>query len=111
MQRSGGQIRTGRGELVPQKKKMMKAERSDFMHCFFCHGLFQRKVLWRHNKTCAMQPKSSCTTPGKKRVQNICAFMEPIPSHINEKLWKVLSTMSQDEITHTLSKMMNLFCN
>ena len=89
-------IRTGRGELVPRKRPMMKAERSNFMHCFFCHGLFLRKVLWRHNKTCAMQPKSSCATPGKKRVQNICAFMELIPSHINEKL----CTTSQDKITH-----------
>ncbi|XP_041939070.1 uncharacterized protein LOC121700265 [Alosa sapidissima] len=95
-------IRTGRGELVPRKRPTMKTQRSDFLHCLFCHGLFMRENVWRYHKTCPMKPKNSSTTPGKTRVQKMCAFMEPIPSHINEKLWTLLSTMSQDEITHTV---------
>ncbi|XP_076855742.1 uncharacterized protein LOC143510359 isoform X2 [Brachyhypopomus gauderio] len=95
-------IKTGNGELVPCKRPPKKAQGTDFMHCAYCQGLFTRIVLWRHVKVCKLRPEDCNAKPGKNRVQSLCAFTQPVPSHISKALWKTLSVMNADEITATV---------
>ncbi|XP_055083901.1 uncharacterized protein LOC129456909 [Periophthalmus magnuspinnatus] len=95
-------IKTGKGELVPRKRPCKNAGHTDFMHCAYCHGLFMRKVLWQHIKICRLRPTNHSVKPGMTRVQAICAYIEPNPSHITKKLWKLLSDMTQDDITRAV---------
>ncbi|KAL7842719.1 hypothetical protein SRHO_G00244080 [Serrasalmus rhombeus] len=92
-------IKTGKGELIPCKRPPKKAQGTDFMHCAYCQGLFTRNVLWRHMKVCKLGPEGFTPKPGKNRVQSLCAFTQPVPSHISKALWKALSLMHADEIT------------
>lgn len=92
-------MKTDQGNLVPTKQPCQETQGSDFMHCAYCQGLFTRKVLWRHVKICNLRPKGLTAKPGKNHVQSLCAFMGPVPSDVSEGLWKLMSNMTQDEIT------------
>ncbi|XP_051285298.1 uncharacterized protein LOC127379576 isoform X6 [Dicentrarchus labrax] len=95
-------MESGNGELVPFKQPPKEAKGGDFMHCAYCQGLFTRKVLWRHMRSCKLQPGSVRPRPGKNRVQSLCTFTGPVPSHISKQLWGVISAMKPDPITDTI---------
>ncbi|XP_058470194.1 uncharacterized protein LOC131444080 [Solea solea] len=92
-------IESGKGELVPFKRPTKDAQGKDFMHCAYCQALFTRKVLWRHMRRCKLQPASVPVKPGKNRVQSMCTFMQPVPSHIGKQMWGVISAVIPDPIT------------
>ncbi|XP_019740045.1 uncharacterized protein LOC109524538 [Hippocampus comes] len=92
-------LESGKGELVPFKQPPKEAQGSDFMHCTYCQGLFSRKVLWRHMQTCGFKPGSIPSKPGKNRVQSLCTYRGPMPSHMSKELWGVISAMNRDPIT------------
>ncbi|XP_042612413.1 uncharacterized protein LOC109073813 isoform X2 [Cyprinus carpio] len=92
-------MQSGKGELVPFKRPAKEAQRKDFMHCAYCQGLFTRKVLWRHMRTCRLQPQSVPLKPGKNRVQSMCIYTGPVPSNMTKQLWEVISVMHPDPIT------------
>ncbi|XP_016306167.1 uncharacterized protein LOC107661199 isoform X2 [Sinocyclocheilus anshuiensis] len=92
-------MESGKGELVPFKRPPKEAQGKDFMHCAYCQGLFTRKVLWRHMRTCRLQPQSVPLKPGKKRVQSMCMYTGPVPSNMTKQLWEVISVMHPDPIT------------
>ncbi|KAG7487017.1 hypothetical protein JOB18_044609 [Solea senegalensis] len=60
-------IESGKGELVPFKRPSKDAQGKDFMHCAYCQALFTRKVLWRHKRSCKLQPAPVPVKPGKNR--------------------------------------------
>ncbi|KAL1274946.1 hypothetical protein QQF64_027760 [Cirrhinus molitorella] len=95
-------IETGKGELVPYKRPPKEAQGKDFMHCAYCQGLFTRKVLWRHMRTCRLQPQSVPVKPGKNRVQSMCIYTGPVPSNMTKQLWEVISSMNPDPITDVI---------
>ncbi|XP_073723996.1 uncharacterized protein [Misgurnus anguillicaudatus] len=92
-------IKTGSGILVPFKQPKEKCEGQDFIHCVYCQGLFLKRVLWRHVQSCKFKPSSVKSKPGKTRVQSLCAFAEPAPSAVSESVWKLVSNMTQDDIS------------
>lgn len=92
-------MESGKGTLVPFKRPSSKAQGNDFMHCAYCQGLFTRKVLWRHMRNCRLSPQSVAPKPGKNRVQSLCTYAGPVPSHISKQLWSVISAMNPDPIT------------
>ncbi|XP_051980795.1 uncharacterized protein LOC127642109 [Xyrauchen texanus] len=92
-------MESGNGELVPFKRPPKKAQGEDFMHCAYCQGLFTRKVLWRHMRSCRLQPQSVPPKPGKNRVQSMCTYTGPVPSNMTKQLWGVISAMNPDPIT------------
>ncbi|XP_074540059.1 uncharacterized protein LOC141806728 isoform X2 [Halichoeres trimaculatus] len=92
-------METGKGELVASKRRNVEALGKDFMHCAHCQGLFTRKVLWRHMRSCKLKPGSVAPKPGKNRVQSMCKYTGPVPSHIKKELWEVISGMNPDPIT------------
>ncbi|XP_032382955.1 uncharacterized protein LOC116696235 [Etheostoma spectabile] len=92
-------MESGKGELIPFKRPPKEAQGHDFMHCAYCQGLFSRKILWRHMRSCRLKPGSVPLKPGKNRVQSMCTYTGPVPSHISKQLWKVISVMNSDPIT------------
>ncbi|XP_077121903.1 uncharacterized protein LOC143784261 isoform X2 [Ranitomeya variabilis] len=95
-------IRTGSGVLVTFKQPTKETSPKDFMHCIHCQGLFVKKYLWRHMKKCKLNQTSTSSSPGRKKVQSLCAFMEPMPPGISSGFWKLLSYMRPDEISSTI---------
>ncbi len=93
-------MESGKGELVPCKRPSKEAQVKDFMHCAYCQGLFARKILWRHMRTCILQPQSVPLKAGRKRVQS----MWPVPSNMTKQLWEVISVMNVDPITDIIKK-------
>ncbi|XP_067287761.1 uncharacterized protein [Pseudorasbora parva] len=92
-------VKSGKGELVPFKRPPKEAHADDFMHCVYCQGLFIRKVLWRHMRSCRLKPRSVAPKPGKYRVQSLCRYTGPLPSNMSKQLWGVITTMTPDSIT------------
>ncbi|XP_067278152.1 uncharacterized protein [Pseudorasbora parva] len=92
-------MESGKGELVPFKRPPKKVQGDDFMHCAYCQGLFTRKVLWRHMRSCRLKPQSVLPKPGKNRVQSMCTYTGPVPSNMTKQLWGVISAMNPDPIT------------
>ncbi|KAG7999744.1 hypothetical protein GBF38_000001 [Nibea albiflora] len=92
-------MESGKGELVPFKRPSKETQGNDFMHCAYCQALFTRKVLWRHMRNCRLSPRSVAPKPGKNRVQSMCTYTGPVPSHISKQLWGVISAMNPDPIT------------
>lgn len=95
-------LKSGTGELVPSKRPSKEAQGQDFMHCAYCQGLFIRRVLWRHMRTCKLQPPSDSTKQGRKRIQFMCSYREPPPSNVSKHLWEVMSAMNSDPITDVI---------
>ncbi|KAM7402851.1 hypothetical protein PAMA_003664 [Pampus argenteus] len=91
-------MESGKGELVLFKRPPKEAQGNYFMHCAYCQALFTRKVLWRHMRNCRLSPRSVAPKPGKNRVQSMCTYTGPVPSHISKQLWGVISAMNPDPI-------------
>ncbi|XP_043986820.1 uncharacterized protein LOC122839374 isoform X2 [Gambusia affinis] len=92
-------MKSGGGLLVPFKRPKEEMKSEDFMHCAYCQGLFTRKVLWRHMRSCALRPESARLKPGKNRVQSFCTYVGGVPSNISKKLWEIISAMNPGPIT------------
>ncbi|XP_062414178.1 uncharacterized protein LOC134132797 [Pungitius pungitius] len=69
------------------------------MHCINCEALLKRKSLWRHMSRCKLAQKCKTTKPGKSRIQSLCAYAQPVPDDVNRKLWELVNSMHQDDIT------------
>nr|XP_033961125.1 uncharacterized protein LOC117462878 [Pseudochaenichthys georgianus] len=95
-------MESGNGELVPFKRPTHQAKGNEFIPCKYCLGLFNRKVLWRHIRTCTRKPKLIAHKPGKNRVQSICTYTGPVPAHISKQLWGVICSMNADPITNII---------
>jgi len=97
-------MESGKGELVPRKRPSKEAQGSDFMHCAYCQGLFTRKVLWRHMRSCKLKPGSVPLKPGKNRIQSMCTYTGPVPSHVSKQMWGLIGAMIPDPITDIIKK-------
>ncbi|KAK1879579.1 Phosphoribosylformylglycinamidine synthase subunit PurQ [Dissostichus eleginoides] len=95
-------MESGNGELVPFKRPTQQAKGNEFIPCKYCLGLFNRKVLWRHIRTCKRKPKSVAQKPGKNRVQSMCTYTGPVPAQISKQLWGVICSMNTDPITNII---------
>lgn len=90
-------LNTGSGKLVPCKQPQQETQAQDFLHCVYCQGFFQKKILWRHVLTCKFKPCDR-QKPGKSRVQALCSFALPPPPGVKKDLWRLLHNMVQDDI-------------
>lgn len=75
---------SGKGEVIP-KYRSSNEQCLDLIPCYFCRGLYRRKELWRHFKTCQKkinseeQSSSSKMKPvasGKKLLPKNCSSQE-----------------------------------
>lgn len=95
-------MESGQGELVPCKRPAKEGNGNDFVHCAYCRGLFIRPFLWKHMRTCKFKPASDTHKRGKNRVQSMCTYMGPMPSHLSKQMWGVISVMNPDPITEII---------
>ncbi|KAL7371152.1 hypothetical protein ABVT39_020595 [Epinephelus coioides] len=95
-------MESGKALLLPFKRPSKVATGNDFMHCAYCQGLFTRKVLLRHMRTCRLQPGSITPKPGKNRVQSMCTYTGPVPPHITKQMWGVISAMTSNPVTNII---------
>ncbi|KAG7472086.1 hypothetical protein MATL_G00104710 [Megalops atlanticus] len=97
-------MESGKGELVPCRRPPKKAQGKEFMHCAYCQSLLTKKALWRHMRSCRLTPGGVATKPGKNRVQSMCVYTGPVPSHVSKQLWDVISAMTPDPVTDVIKK-------
>lgn len=93
-------LRTGKGELVARKQPREESQAQNYKPCIYCQGFFVKHAMWRHMQICKFKPVNP--KPGKTRVQALCAFAEPIPDGVPEKLWKLVNSMNQDAVAHAV---------
>ncbi len=72
----------------------------DFTHCI--QGLYNRKTLWRHIRTCPQNPKNENRTIGQKRVQSINSLTLPPPVDVSKSLWTIACEMVNDEVSNVV---------
>ncbi|XP_055362652.1 uncharacterized protein LOC121202050 isoform X6 [Betta splendens] len=94
-------LNTGTGKLVSRKQPKKDCSGKDFLHCVYCHGLFTKKVLWRHRKICKFNTGVEQKL-GKTRIQALCALAVKPPPGVREEVWKLLNKMVQDEVYHAV---------
>lgn len=95
-------MKSGTGELVPFKRPPKASQGSDFMHCAYCQGLYTRKVLWRHMRTCGLKPGSVKPKPGRNRAQSLCTYTAAVPSNISKQMQGVISAMHPESVTEII---------
>lgn len=95
-------MQSGIGELVPFKRPPQTGEGNDFMHGAYCQGLFTRKVLWRHMRSCGLKPGSIKPKPGKNRVQSLCTYTAAVSANINKQMQRVISSMNPDQVSEII---------
>ncbi|XP_054867654.1 uncharacterized protein LOC129349183 isoform X1 [Amphiprion ocellaris] len=97
-------LKSGSGILVPGQLTAEPVKASDYMHCINCQAFLKRKSLWRHMSRCRLAQKCSTPKPGKSRIQSLCAFAQPVPDGVSQKVWELVSAMNQDEVTSIVRK-------
>ncbi|XP_047221148.1 uncharacterized protein LOC124868220 isoform X1 [Girardinichthys multiradiatus] len=97
-------LESNQGKLITWKQPKKKTEGEIFKHCLYCYGLFKKKAMWRHFRSCKFKPQDKSLKKGKTRVQALCAFAEPVPPEFSDSYWRFLSEMHQDEITVACKK-------
>ncbi|KAM4593212.1 uncharacterized protein PAE49_006138 isoform 4-T4 [Odontesthes bonariensis] len=79
-------VREGRGDLVARYRTKDIRNGKDFIHCIHCQGLYSKKTLWKHIKTCNEKPGEDEPRVGRKRVRSLCALTTPVSCEISEGL-------------------------
>ncbi|XP_034092633.1 uncharacterized protein LOC117559977 isoform X2 [Gymnodraco acuticeps] len=90
-------LNAGVGNLVSRKQPKQDSQAQNFLHCVYCQGLFNKKLLWRHMKICKFKPDVP-QKPGKTRAQALSAFAVPPPPGVKIEFWKLLNNMVQDDV-------------
>lgn len=94
--------KTGNGEMVACRRPKEVKSTYDFTHCIHCQGLYNRKTLWRHIRTCPQNPKYESRTIGQKRVQSINSLTLPPPVDVSKSLWTIACEMVNDEVSNVV---------
>lgn len=95
-------MKSGKGKLVPSRRPPKEANGERFLFCAYCQNLFLKKILWRHVSKCKLAPAGVATKPGKNRIQSLCTYTGPVPSHVSKQLWEVISAMTTDPVTQII---------
>ncbi|XP_040909011.1 uncharacterized protein LOC121191726 isoform X2 [Toxotes jaculatrix] len=93
-------LRNNSGELKLRRRATSVATSAKtYVHCLYCKGMFKRINMWRHVARCTSRKMLNPVTSGKTRVLGEIALAEsPFSEKIPSGVWKLLSTMKQDEI-------------
>lgn len=95
-------LKAGSGTLIPSQQAGKPVKASDYMHCINCEALLKRKSLWRHMSRCRLSRKCSTTKPGKRQIQSLRAYAQPVPDGVSRKVWELVNAMHQDEVTNII---------
>lgn len=95
-------VRKGRGDLVACYRTKDIRNGKDFIHCIHCQGLYSKKTLWKHMKTCEEKSRDNEPRVGRKRVRSLCALTTPVSLEISEGLRNILTHMNYDEVSNVV---------
>ncbi|XP_029976861.1 uncharacterized protein LOC115409729 [Salarias fasciatus] len=85
-------VKRGAGELQACYRPKQTRRAVDFSHCFHCQGLYMKKTLWKHMRTCPGVKERDESSGGRRRVRSRAAG-------ISEGFRNFLSCLTHDEIT------------
>lgn len=98
-----GIVHHGSGEMVACYRPSQAKTSQHFIHCIYCQGLYAKKTLWKHVRSCPLKPKDDeGSKGGRKFVRSLCAFSTPVSSDLSKGLKAILCHMTYDEITFTV---------
>ncbi|XP_052813784.1 uncharacterized protein LOC128240867 isoform X2 [Mya arenaria] len=89
-------LEKGYGQIIPKYRKSEESEISSLLPCQFCSGLYKKKELWKHQKSCNKRNEcNSCISMGP-----IAAGKKMLPKlSSNEKFeTNVLNIMRDDSV-------------
>ncbi|XP_070576785.1 uncharacterized protein [Ptychodera flava] len=101
--------KTGIGEVVPYRRPSCKSKKTggDYLPCNHCFGLFSRKVISKHVRSCqlAEEQTNQNTKKNRRRYQKAASYLMPVAHDISKIIQKnVLPHMMQDDITTVARK-------
>ncbi|KTG38795.1 hypothetical protein cypCar_00042030 [Cyprinus carpio] len=94
-------VRKGHGEMVACYRPKKSKNATEFIHCIYCQGLYNKHSLWKHVKNCPLKPQEDAPQ-GRKRVRALCALKTPVGFEVSNGFKKILSVMNYDEVSRTI---------
>lgn len=97
-------LKTGKGQLVARQRPRKTIQAKDFLHCLYCHGLFQSRGLRQHmNRSCPERVKSEKQLEIRgQRIAALCVMEASEDLGITEGLKSILSVMTYDDVTRVI---------
>uniref|UniRef100_UPI0037E722ED uncharacterized protein isoform X2 n=1 Tax=Semicossyphus pulcher TaxID=241346 RepID=UPI0037E722ED len=96
-------LKTGKGQLTARKRPNITGQAQDFLHCLYCRGLYVKKNLFRHMKTCPEKVKNEKDLDiGRKRIASLCVMEASDDLGITDGLKNIVSQMVYDEVTQAV---------
>ncbi|XP_059193621.1 uncharacterized protein LOC131975100 [Centropristis striata] len=96
-------LKTGEGELAVRKRPSKTKKAQDFLHCLYCRGLYGKKALPRHMKSCPERKgnENECEI-GRKRIAVRCVLESLEDLGVTDGFKSVLSQMKYDDVTQAV---------
>ncbi|KAM3611775.1 uncharacterized protein V6R79_024065 [Siganus canaliculatus] len=96
-------LKTGKGQLAATKRPNSARCALDFVHCLYCRGLYIKKAIFKHMKSCPDRVKDADELQiGRKRIVSLCVLDASEDLNITEGLKNILSYMTYNEVTQTI---------
>ncbi|XP_033475894.1 uncharacterized protein LOC117252805 isoform X2 [Epinephelus lanceolatus] len=96
-------MESGKGQLVARKRPRKSHKAEDFLHCLYCRGLFVRKALSRHMKSCPEKVENEDESEIRRsRIASQCVLETLGDLGISEGFKSVLSQMIYDDATRAV---------
>ncbi|KAL3975390.1 hypothetical protein ACER0C_021276 [Sarotherodon galilaeus] len=96
-------LKTGEGTLVVRQRPKVLGQARDFLPCLHCHGLFVKRNLFKHMRTCPAKSKIEKDI-GKKRIASMCvlATLDCEDRGISDVARSILNEMIYDDVTRAV---------
>lgn len=101
-QHNAAVLKSGQGTLIAKTRPRTQSSDKEYVHCSHCLGLFARKLLWKHLKTCDKRPPPEEKKLVKTQVLATCAIAQPTPSGTPKMFKDSIKSMHQDDVTNIL---------
>jgi len=91
-------LESGRGKVIPKYRSKSNDQNVEHLIvCSYCKALYNKYLLYQHNKTCFMRNKSEHSSKGQPVKEGRLAM--PIPKHLSQVFYeKIILRMKKDYI-------------
>lgn len=98
-------LKTGEGTLVVKQRPKVAGRAKDFLPCLHCHGLFVKRNLFKHMRSCPENRQNEKEPDfGRKRIASKCvlASVDCESRGISDVARSILSDMIYDDVTRAV---------
>ncbi|XP_029017005.1 uncharacterized protein LOC114861679 isoform X3 [Betta splendens] len=95
-------LKTGKGKLAVRVRPKWPSKVTDYIHCLYCRGLFSKKCMFRHMKTCSENKNENEPRLGRLSIAMRCVLEASENIEMSDGLRKVLCGMLYDDVTQTI---------